>query len=78
LFWDTNVDSFEPAAYPRYTIERVLEHGDEHDVAWLRRQFTTAQIQDVLRTDDRISARSAIFWALIFDVPPAELPAHRR
>lgn len=77
LFWDTNVESFDPAAYPRYTIERVLEHGDEADVAWLLRTFTKDQIQDVLRTDSHLSPRSANFWALVFNVPAADVAALR-
>jgi hypothetical protein len=75
LFWDTNLDTFDPAAHPRYTIERVLEHGEEEDVAWLLRLFTREQIQDVLRTDRRLSPRSASFWALVFNVPAPEVAA---
>lgn len=37
LFWDTNIEHFDPRTYPRYAIERVLEHGDEDAVAWLLR-----------------------------------------
>ena len=75
LFWDTNLHDFDPVAHPRYTIERVLEYGDEPDVAWLTRVFTREQIQDVLRTDRRLSPRSATFWALVFDLPPGEVAA---
>lgn len=75
LFWDVDPDTFNPAAHPRYTIERVLEHGEDDDVAWLVRVFTREQIQDVLRTDSRLSLRSATFWALVFDVSAAEVAA---
>jgi len=78
LFWDTGLDHFEPADHPRYTIERVLEHGEEEDVAWLTRVFTTEQIQDVLRTDHRLSPRSANFWALVFNLPIREVAALQR
>jgi len=77
LFWDINVETFDPQAYPRYTIERVLEHGDEPDVAWLLRVVSTQQIQDVLRTTRRLSRRSASFWALVFGVPAGELRERR-
>ncbi len=77
LFWDTNLENFDPAAYPIYTIERVLEHGDEDDVAWLLSIFAREQIRDVLRTDLRLSPRSANFWALVFDVPAPEVAALR-
>ncbi len=78
LFWDTNLESFNPSAYPLYTIERVLEHGDEDDVAWLLRVFTREQIHEVLRTDRRLTSRSANFWALVFDLPVQEVAALRR
>jgi hypothetical protein len=58
LFWDTNLKNFDPTAYPVYTIERVLEHGDEEDVGWLLRIFTREQIQEVLRTDRHLSSRA--------------------
>ena len=75
LFWDTNLEHFEPAAYPVYTIERVLEFGDEEAVAWLRRTFTEGQILDVLRTDRHLTPLSANFWALVYGVPAQEVAA---
>jgi hypothetical protein len=78
LFWDIDIETFDPQAYPRYTIERVLEHGDEPDVAWLLQIVSRQQIQDVLRTTRRLSRRSARFWALVFGVPAAELKERPR
>ncbi len=75
LFWDTNLENFDPAAYPVYTIERVLEHGNEEAVAWLRRTFSEEQILDVLRTDRHLSPRSANFWALLFGLPAHHVAA---
>jgi hypothetical protein len=75
LFWDTNLEKFDPAAYPVYTIERVLEHGDEEDMAWLLRVVSVEQIRDVLRTDRHLTPRSANFWALVFDLPTHEVAA---
>lgn len=77
LFWDTNPEKLDPTAYPVYTIERVLEHGDEVAVAWLRQIFTTEQIREVLRTDRHLSPRSANFWALFFELPSREVAALR-
>jgi hypothetical protein len=67
LFWDTKIENFDPTKYPRYTIERVLEHGDEADVAWLMQVFTKEQVRDVLRGRHRLSRRSANFWTLVFE-----------
>lgn len=77
LFWDTNIDNFDPAAYPRYTIERVLEYGDEDAVAWMRTLFSAEQILDVLRTDRNLTPLSANFWAVLFGVPADDILALR-
>lgn len=44
LFWDVNVDGFGPRAYPRYTIARILEWGDERACAWLKDVFSEEEI----------------------------------
>ncbi len=75
LFWDIDVTSFNPRAYPQYTIFRVLEHGDEAAVAWLRETFSESEIRTVLCTERRLSRRSANFWALIYKVPCGEIAA---
>ena len=75
LFWDTNLDAFEPKEYPVYTIERVLEHGDEPEVTWLLDVFTREQVREVIRTDRRLTPRSASFWALFFGIPTTEVAA---
>jgi hypothetical protein len=66
LFWDTNLETFDPAAHPVYTIERVLERGDEEAYRWLLGLFSKDQIRNVIRTDRHLSPRSANFWALVF------------
>ncbi|HUI41978.1 MAG TPA: hypothetical protein VL523_08420 [Terriglobia bacterium] len=73
FFWDTNVDIFEPAAYPAYTIARLLEFGDPAAVEWLRATFPEDQIVGVLRTDRRLSPRTANFWALVYHIPPGDV-----
>ena len=44
LFWDINLDEFNPADYPKYTIGRILELGDEEAVAWMRQTFSEEEI----------------------------------
>jgi hypothetical protein len=75
LFWDTNLDTFKPEAYPDYTIFRVLELGDETAVDWLRKTFSEAEIRRVLTTEGRLSEKSANFWALVYRVPSREVAA---
>lgn len=75
LFWDTNLDTFKPEAYPDYTIFRVLELGDEAAITWLRLTFTEAEIRRVLKSESRLSEKSANFWALVYEVPSREVAA---
>ncbi len=75
LFWDTNLENFKPEDHPDYTIFRVLEYGNEEALAWLRRTFPEAEISRVLRTEHRLSRKSANFWALVFGVPSHEVAA---
>ena len=54
LFWDTNLDTFKPEAYPDYTIFRVLEYGDEEAVKWMRQTFSEAEVRRVLCSEHRL------------------------
>jgi hypothetical protein len=78
LFWDTNLDTFIPEAYPDYTIFRVLELGDQTAISWLRGTFSETEICRVLRTERRLTEKSATFWALVYGVPSREVAALNR
>jgi len=52
-----------------------LEFGDEKAIDWLRAEFSQDQIEEVVRTERRLSARSANFWALVYRVPPEDVAA---
>ena len=77
LFWDVNCDDFNPAAYPDYTIARVLEIGDEKAVRWMKENFPEADIKRVIATERRLSRRSANFWALVYGMAPEDVAALR-
>lgn len=77
LFWDTNVGTLDPRAYPVYAIERVLEYGDEAAVGWMRETFTDDQIREVVRTDRNLTPRSANFWGILFGLPESDIVALR-
>ena len=77
LFWDVNLDNFSPAAYPDYTIARVLEIGDEKAVKWMKENFSEADIKRVIATERRLSRKSANFWALVYGIAPEDVAALR-
>ena len=77
LFWDVDTANFDPAAYPQYTIGRILEYGDQEAVAWLKGAFSADTIKHVVRVERRLSSRSATFWALVYDIPEGDVAALR-
>ncbi len=77
LFWDVNLDSFAPAAYPDYTIARILEYGDDQAVGWMKATFSETEIKRVISTEQRLSRKSANFWALVYGIAPQDVAALR-
>ena len=75
LFWDINVETFDPLEYPEYTISRVLEFGDEGAAAWIKGLFSESEIKKVIKSDKRLSPKSANFWAIMFGIPLGEIAA---
>lgn len=75
FFWDVNPETFDPVSYPRYAIGRILEFGDERAVGWMKETFSEPQIREVIRTERRLSRRSANFWALVYCIPSGEVAA---
>lgn len=75
LFWDTNLNSFDPACFPDYTIARVLEYGDKEAVVWLRQTFKEDTIKRVILSERRLSPKSANFWALVYGIALRDVPA---
>jgi hypothetical protein len=75
LFWEIDAEDFDPRSYPRYTIGRVLEWGDERAYAWLQETFSEIQIENVIRGERRLTRRSANFWSLVYGLPRDEVAA---
>ena len=75
FFWDIRVADFDPKMYPEYTIARILELGNPEAVSWLQQNFTEEEITKVIRSERRLSAKSANYWALIYRIPTAEVAA---
>ncbi len=77
LFWDVNLGNFNPTAYPDYTIARILELGDEKAVKWMKETFSEAEIKRVISTEQRLSRKSANFWALVYGIAAENVAALR-
>ncbi len=77
LFWDVNLDNFNPTAFPDYSIARILELGDENAVKWMKETFSEADIRRVIATERRLTKKSANFWALVYGIAPDGVAALR-
>lgn len=75
LFWDVDADHLDPRSYPRYTIARILEWGDERAYSWLKDIFTEEEIKDVVLRERRLTRKSANYWALVYGLPRDEVAA---
>lgn len=75
FFWDIDTDGFEPKRYPEYTIARVLEYGNREALLWIRSLFSEQQIRNVIRTERRLTRRSATFWSLVYHLPFEQVSA---
>jgi hypothetical protein len=76
-FWDVEAGKFDPHHHPEYTIERILELGDSKAAAWLQEQFSEEQIKQVIRTNRRLTRKSANYWALIYQIPAHDVSVLR-
>jgi hypothetical protein len=75
FFWDIDAEGFDPRSYPRYTIGRILELGDERAYAWVKEVFSEEEIKEVIRCEKRLTRRSASFWSLVYGLPRDEVAA---
>lgn len=75
FFWDIDTNTFKPTDYPDYTIFRILELGDENAIRWLREIFSSDEIKRIIRTQKRLSRKSANYWALVYNIPREEVAA---
>jgi hypothetical protein len=75
FFWDIDARGFDPAAHPEYAIGRILELGNPEAVLWMRATFSEEQIRTVIRTEHRLSPKSATFWALVYHIPCQDVAA---
>ncbi len=75
LFWDVDVTTCDVTAHKRYAIGRVLELGDPDAVTWMRSTFEASDIAHAIKSDRRLSRRSATFWGLVYGVPSESIAA---
>jgi len=70
--WDVDSTTLSETKHARFIIERLLEYGDFDSLDWLKKTYSRDQLVNVLKTSNRLSAKSGNFYALLFRVPKEE------
>ena len=65
LFWDTDPDKMDTKKNAEYIIERILDLGNDEEVAWVRRFYDTALIKKVVENPRRLRPRTKNLWRLL-------------
>ncbi|MEA1928389.1 MAG: hypothetical protein U9N73_09295 [Candidatus Auribacterota bacterium] len=77
-FWDTEFEDIILGNRRVYVLRRILEYGDEKAVAWMRKNFTTAEMKNALSNYRGYSQKSANYWALLLDMPREKILCLKR
>ncbi len=72
-FWEVDFKQLSLIRFRRYILERLMEYGDEKAVRWLRDQFSSDEIKEVLIRARGLSPRSANFWRLVVGLEPQKV-----
>ncbi len=72
-FWDVDVKRLNLSQKRQYVIERLFEYGDEKSLSWIKKNFETNFVKDVLKKSKRLSIKTAHFFSLLFRIPPEEI-----
>lgn len=80
FFQEYDLDELDLAGSSQTIIERTLQYGDRHELAWLFRRYGRDRIAEWVR---RLGARRLLkrdfeFWRLMLDVHNAEDPFQGR
>jgi hypothetical protein len=67
-FWDVDFEKIDLEKRRIYVLRRILDYGDETAISWMWKNFTEAEIKNVLYNYRGLSLKSANFWAVIVNV----------
>lgn len=76
-FWDTDAASLDYLKHPKYVAERLLAMGDLDSWQWLGRNYSQAELIEIIKSSRQLSKKDANFYSLIFNLPKKELTSNR-
>ena len=72
-FWDVDATKLNPAKYPKYVINRLLDKGNSQAVKWVRQNFPESLIVKTIKQIRDFSERTARFLAFFYHIPEKEI-----
>lgn len=62
LFWDTDPKRIDLKKNARYVIERILDYGNDREVAWLWHTYSPRVLRKTVVTSRNLSLKSRALW----------------
>lgn len=73
FFWEHNPAKLEEKTYWYFTIERLLEHGNDQAIRWVFKHYPQEKIIEVIKSSRSISRKTANFWKNFFHLREEEI-----
>ena len=62
LFWDADTKDIDSKKHARYIIERILDFGNDKEVAWLWNTYPKSLVRDVVRKSRVLHGPTRALW----------------
>lgn len=62
LFWDVDPKTIDVKKHARYIIERIIDYGNDDEVRWLLRTYSSGLVGDVVKKSRVIQKYSKPLW----------------
>ncbi len=72
-FWDTSPDELDLQEHHIFIIERLLNEGDHHAVAWLFHVYPESIIAEAVKNSRALTVKTARCWQNYFDLKEEEM-----
>jgi len=73
LFWDVDQSTLDLVKHKSFIIERVLNMGDQHALAWLHSVACDEEILQVVKSSRRLTKKTALCWKNIYHLDEDEM-----
>jgi len=72
-FWDVNFLELNIEKDSQFIIERILENGDKKEIQWMKNNFSSEQIREMILNSKNLSPKSVNFWRHIYNLDKSKI-----